>query len=476
MPKSNIPIKLILGIKLKQFRQNKSLSIKELSERTKISHSYLNEIEKGKKYPKPEKLLTIAKALDINYDQLVSVNLDFHLDAVAGFFQSTFFDEFPFDFFEIDAAQLIESVTRSPLKFDALIKTLTKMSRGYNIGYEKLYSDVLYSYVESHQNYFPEIEKAAGQIQTEISEPALKKFLKNQLGIATELFSSERHPALKNTKYIYLPKYKKLLINRDLHAHQRLFYLAKEIGNQVLNMKPRFLSSPNLVHKDFNENFNDFMASYFAASLLIQQQKLINELQSFFNRKVFSKTEFFRLADTFQVNVETLFFRILTVLSNHFGISDLYMIKFEFAAGTREPRILREMRLSKKRPYGINNMEHPCRRWLGVSILNEIDSGEKKLKTQISNFVGENSQYFEISVLQKQFNGRYETITFSIGINDQSRSLIKFLDHSKINTKTVGHTCETCPIFDCKERVAAPTVLSRYRDIAEVGKAIRELR
>jgi transcriptional regulator with XRE-family HTH domain len=56
-------IKLIFGLKLKQLRTAKGLSLFGLSKLTGLSKSYLNEIEKGKKYPKAEKVGTIAAYL-----------------------------------------------------------------------------------------------------------------------------------------------------------------------------------------------------------------------------------------------------------------------------------------------------------------------------------------------------------------------------------------------------------------------------
>ena len=48
-------IKLIFGLKLKQIRTDRSLSLFGLSKLSGLSKSYLNEIENGKKYPKPDK-------------------------------------------------------------------------------------------------------------------------------------------------------------------------------------------------------------------------------------------------------------------------------------------------------------------------------------------------------------------------------------------------------------------------------------
>ncbi|MFB0909906.1 MAG: helix-turn-helix transcriptional regulator, partial [Flavobacterium sp.] len=69
-------IKLIFGLKLKQARTNKNLSLFDLAKITNLSKSYLNEIEKGKKYPKTDKVILLAEKLDISYDHLVSLKLD----------------------------------------------------------------------------------------------------------------------------------------------------------------------------------------------------------------------------------------------------------------------------------------------------------------------------------------------------------------------------------------------------------------
>ena len=57
-------IKLIFGLKLKQIRTEKSLSLFGLSKLSGLSKSYLNEIENGKKYPKPDKIAILSEKLE----------------------------------------------------------------------------------------------------------------------------------------------------------------------------------------------------------------------------------------------------------------------------------------------------------------------------------------------------------------------------------------------------------------------------
>ncbi len=58
---NNEKVKLIFGLKLKQLRQDKGIQLNELADRGRFSVSYLNEIEKGKKYPKADKIFALAR-------------------------------------------------------------------------------------------------------------------------------------------------------------------------------------------------------------------------------------------------------------------------------------------------------------------------------------------------------------------------------------------------------------------------------
>ena len=58
-------LRFILGLKLRTLRQERGHSLKTVAEKSGLSVSYLSEIEKGKKYPKPDKLIDLADALDV---------------------------------------------------------------------------------------------------------------------------------------------------------------------------------------------------------------------------------------------------------------------------------------------------------------------------------------------------------------------------------------------------------------------------
>ena len=130
-------LQYIIGMKLRNFRQEKGLGLKQLSSLTGLSASYINEIEKGKKYPKAEKIMLLAEGLGVNYDDLVSISMTGRLGQMSKlFFSSSVIGSFPFQLFGITFENVMELFTASPKKAAALITTLMEISRAYDMNVE----------------------------------------------------------------------------------------------------------------------------------------------------------------------------------------------------------------------------------------------------------------------------------------------------------------------------------------------------
>jgi len=155
-------IRFIFGMKLKNLRHEKGYGLKDLSELTGISVSYLNEIEKGKKFPKHEKIINLAKGLEVEYDDLVSIKMSGRLGKMSELFSSSsVLGSFPFRLFGISYENVIELFNSSPKKAVALISTLMEISKSYDMNVEQFFLASLRSYQEMHKNYFEEFEKLA---------------------------------------------------------------------------------------------------------------------------------------------------------------------------------------------------------------------------------------------------------------------------------------------------------------------------
>ncbi len=156
-------LRLIFGIKLRSLREEKKLSLKDLSKKTGLSPSYLNEIEKGKKYPKTEKIISLAHALEQKYEDLISLELKKELQILQKLMDKKVFKALPFDFFGIPTNTLVELIAESPEKMGALVGTILEIARAHNIKIDDIFFALLHSYIDMNGNYFPELEESAQQ-------------------------------------------------------------------------------------------------------------------------------------------------------------------------------------------------------------------------------------------------------------------------------------------------------------------------
>ena len=89
MLNDNQIIRLIFGFKVRYLRQQKNLSYQELANKTGLSTSYLNDIEKGKRYPKPGKITNLATALEVDYNYMVATNASKKLQPIIDLLNSS---------------------------------------------------------------------------------------------------------------------------------------------------------------------------------------------------------------------------------------------------------------------------------------------------------------------------------------------------------------------------------------------------
>ncbi|MFT4568613.1 MAG: transcriptional regulator with XRE-family HTH domain, partial [Saprospiraceae bacterium] len=185
MLSENQVIKLIFGFKVRYLRQQAQYSYQQLADKTGLSTSYLNDIEKGKRYPKPDKIKKLAVALHVDYNYMVATNASKKLQPIIELLNSKFFKLFPLEKFGISLEKLLELFTQTPDKVNAFISTIFKIARNYQVDETQFYKEALRSYQDMHNNYFVDLEDAARSFKQEYSIkgtlPFTKAFLEDQL-------------------------------------------------------------------------------------------------------------------------------------------------------------------------------------------------------------------------------------------------------------------------------------------------------
>lgn len=488
-------VKLIFGLKLRQLRQEKRMMLTDLSKVSGISISYLTEIEKGKKFPKAEKIASLAEALGVSYDWLISLQMKQSLAPVSKLLQSKILHELPLDVFGINRAELLELLSAAPVKLNAFLTTLIEISRNYGLKIEDFYFSALRSYQEMQENYFEDIETAVEDFTQKHSfnfhkpldfqklKHVLEQFYQYQIhddGLSTQ-------PELDSLRSVLLPgKPRRLLLNKNLNEAQRAFIYAREIGFQVIpNLNHRSNTSPPVEIESFEQILNNFKGSYFACALFLNKDVLIPKIQSFFTHRIFQPQILLDLIDEFKASPEIFTHRLTNLLPRFFGIQELFFLRFSNRNGSDEFELTKEMHLSGLHDPHIN-MQHEnyCGRWVSTNVLKELSqqiaTGQYQrpiCRAQRSKYIGTDKEYLIITFAKPMLNGSDMNHSISLGLllTDQLKKKVKFWNDPSIPIRMVGETCERCPATDCAERKQKPLVYMKAQRIENIKLAVRAI-
>src|SRR5690606_1856394 len=367
------PIHVIFGLKLRQARLEKGLSLTELAERSQLSPSYITEIEKGRKYPKADKILRLAQALGYDYDELVSRRLDPPLSFLESSLTSQLLQDFPLEMFGVDPAVVVELLTRSPAEMSALLQALQDVARGYNIREEHLYRAALRSYQEYHTNYFQDLEDAAAAYRARFglepdaapSEEVLLSLWRNDFACQTGGIPAASPPSLAAYRAVCVPgRSPRLLLNAEPSPSRRKFVIAREIGSRVLELEERSYTHPPGQTESFTQVLNDFKAAYFAGALLLPKDALIERMRSLFDQERWNPRMLLDMLAAYDVTPETLLYRFSELAPRFFGLK-VHFLRFNEVQGAY--RLYKQLNMNElSLPTGFNLREHYCRRWLTV--------------------------------------------------------------------------------------------------------------
>lgn len=479
---------LVLGLKVGWLRQQKQLSLKELSEKCGLSISYLNEIEKGKKYPKADKILALSHALGVAYDDLVSLQLDEQLAPLSEMLSTSIMQEIPFDLFGLNKSQVMELMTNKPAQFSSFVDTLVKIAHGRNIGVDDILMGALKSYREMNFNYFPEIEKAASEFRLSCkwkdkfdSLSQIKHHLTRNLGYKIDDKMLSEHPDLHRYRSLSFPKKPPVLyLNSRLSEEQQTFALLREVGYEYMGLAERVSGASVLYDATFDQLLNSMKASYFAGAVLLNEAEMVKLIKDGFSKDCFNPEFLLSIMDSFKVTPEILFYRISQLLKMHFDINQFYFSRTKMQLQTRRQKVTSELHFGRIHPmHSTGESEHYCRRWLSSKLLDsfvESDKDRIKLDAQHAVYHKTGERYFCVSAARRlNLSDTISCVTLGFLENDSVRKKIKFIDDTNVDLVEVHRNCEHCPIMECNERVFPPTAWQQSLEKDRVKLALEVL-
>ena len=482
-------IRLIFGLKLKQIRTERNLSLFGLSKLSGLSKSYLNEIEKGKKYPKTDKIVILSEALDIPYDHLVSLKLDKNLAPIGEILQSKILKEIPLEIFGIKESNLIDIIANAPVKVNAFISTLIKIAQHYSVTRESFFLAALRSYQEAQNNYFETIENLVEKfckayhidLSSKVSTDDLEEILVDEYQYIINTDELALHQNLQELRSIFIPKNKTLLISNQIDESQKRFIYAKEIAYNYMETTNRLYTFPWIKFDSFDQVLHNFLASYFAGALLIPRNRLIEDLKNFFKKTSWDKDAFLSLMNHFTHSPETFYQRLTNVFPKQFHFKNLFFLRFTHKINAPSFQLNKELHITQQQaPRANESNEHYCRRWVSLRTLRTLEKNPNQqhiFDIQISDYPDSKNQYLVFSSATADPFKENSSRSVSIGmlISPHLKKHIHFLEDPALKTVQVGVTCETCAIKDCVERATKPQQLlrkERHRQIKNVVDTI----
>lgn len=492
MANENFSLRHIFGIKIRDLRVEKGLSFQEVAQKTGLSISYLSEIEKGKKYPKGDKILLLAEALNESYDNLVSLKVSKRLQPVINLLQSDFFKEFPLELFGLDAQKIIELISVSPDKINAFISSISLISRNYEMNQEHFFYAALRSYQELHDNYFPEIEKAVKDFRKANKEmkdiPVKKEQLEYVLMENYGIFIDRKElPDFTSLRHLrsYYKSSKRLLINNGLTDAQECFLLGREIGFQYLKLKERPMETPPQKSYNFEALLNNYKASYFSAALLMDEDEVVSDVRKFALQTKWNGKKLLSFISKYDATPEMLMQRLTNILPKYFGIKNLFFLRFLGTDDFSSYELTKELHLSRAHnPHANSLNEHYCRRWISIGLIKELRSMHRLKKqsdvvvgAQISRYHETPNEYLCLTIAFPNVSNPNESMSVTIGvfIDNNLRKRIKFIDDPAIISKVVNTTCERCSLIDCGDRIAPPYHIEKLENQKEIIDSLNRL-
>lgn len=487
-------INIIFGMKVRRARTAAGMTLTEFAERCDLSPSYVTEIEKGRKYPKADKIVRMANALDKPYDDLVAITLEPSLNYLETALSSPLLQEFPFEEFGLELGDLVNLLTRVPAKASALLHAMLEIGRQYNLQEEHFLRAALRSYQELHENYFQEIEDAAHEFSQEYglldSVPVplqkLQTIIEDRFNFELDAERLAADDRLASYRSVYVEgRQPQLLLNSRLYANQIKFLLAREMGYQHLGLQDRaHTSAPDQVDS-FQQVYNDFRASYFAGAVLMPRAAMIDDLQDLFRQEVWRPEHLLAMLNHYDVTPEMLMYRFSELIPQFFGIR-LHFLRFH--GHEDRYRLVKQLNMSRLLlPSGIALNEHFCRRWLTVRLLRELQSEpnreayyeEPHVGAQRSELYDSGDRFLCLGLARPLVLSPTVLSSVVVGFrmnNDLQRD-VSFANDPAIPSVIINETCQRCPLTpeQCSVRAVPPTVLQEERKRERRRDALQRL-
>ena len=449
---------LKIGPKIKAFRRQIGLQANKLAEQLKISPSYLNLIESGKRNIDGNLLIKISQELRVELSDLTSkedVNLENDI--------SELLDDQLFEGLDILGPEVKDLVNTNPKIAKALIKLGDNfkqkdheiVNKVENISGKIIDSrkaafpgEVISDFLQENKNFFPKLENFANKIFEKVKQNnrtryiALCEFLNSEYGITVkDIIPEEGKPFSK----IYKANEKELFLSDYLSIETKKLHAAAQISQEGASKEiDEYLSTFSFPSEEAKKLTRVALLNYCGAAILMPYKLFHKECKEL-------KYDLELLQNTFATSFEQVAHRVTCLQDPSLPGIPFHFLRVDVAGN-----------ISKR--FSLSGIEIPryggaCPRWNVYSAF----SRPGVIQAAVSKMTN-GEKYVCIARTVEKGVGRYgqKKSMLSIGLGCEAKYAKEFVytENLDLNDKKselpIGVSCRTCDRLDCSQRAFPP--------------------
>ena len=449
---------LKIGPKIKVFRRQIGLQANKLAEDLKISPSYLNLIEGGKRKIDGELLLKVCDRLNIQLSQLTS-KTDLNLENTL----SEILDDQLFEDLDILSPEIKDLVSTNPKIGKAIIRLgdiLKKKDHELINKIEKISGkivdnrknsfpgEVISDFLQENKNYFPKLENFANKVFERIQKNnrtryiALCEYLKTEYSITVkDIIPDEGKPFSK----IYNKNKKELLLSDYNSLETKKLHAAAQIAQMGAMKEIDFYLSKFSFPSEESKKLSKVALLNYCGAAILMPYKLFHTAC----KKL--KYDLELLQNSFATSFEQVAHRVTCLQDPKLPGIPFHMLRVDMAGN-----------ISKR--FSLSGIEIPryggaCPRWNVYSAF----SRPGVIQVAVSKMTN-GEKYICIAKTLEKGIGRYGQAksVLSIGLGCDAKYAKDFIYTENLNIQEkkneipIGVSCRTCDRLDCSQRAFPP--------------------
>jgi XRE family transcriptional regulator, fatty acid utilization regulator len=448
--------KLIVGHRLRRFRQTLGLTQTRMAKDLGISASYLNLMERNQRAMSAKVLLSMAERYDFDIANFTGQS-DAHLVAeVYETLRAPMFKDTP-----ISKVEAEELVSVSPNAAKALLKLYGKhrdlSMRGDELAGDREKMELLEQsaeavesvrhFFQANLNYIPALDDLASELSAELgldrgAKPAvLTERLQQKHGIQVRIVPIEVMPQMLR----YFDRHaRRINVSELLQQSGRRFQLAFQIGMlEHRGVIDGIIRAAKLPGREAEVLCRTSLANYFAAALLMPYERFLKEAEN-------TRYDLELLSHRFGTSFEQTAHRLTTLQKPDARGIPFFFVRMDVAGNVSK-------RFSAGR-FHFSKLGGACPLWN----IHECFQSPGRVHTQIIEMPDETT-YFSIAKMVSRSDGTYDTpeqkLAIGLGCDIAYAPRLTYADHYNIESPKptpVGVNCYLCERPNCRQRAHAP--------------------